>query len=772
MNTPLTPVMEQYWKAKSLHPDKIVLFQMGDFFEMFYKDAEIAAPILNIALTSRNKKAKNPVSMCGIPLHAMPKTVGELLKARHKVAICEQIENPNKKKGLVERKVTRVLSPGITYDPSLLDELKAHYLCAFDDQTVSFVDQTTGEAFNYSFSSKEEGHRLIFLIQPVEVIFGETQKKWLPRNLENTFFSLHNDCEDLPSTHLPESSRRLLSYIKSTGGEKLLKNLRPFENKYSEGELMISELTHKHLETIQNFEGKSKGSLFSAINRTVTAGGGRELKKRLLSPLTQVQFIEQRLDRVAFFTQKSSSLNPIRKLLTQVGDLERSCGKISGPSVNARDILNLGHSLNNSLKLLDYDPHLKETINNFQNTIENLSQKIIRFISPEAPLSLKEGRLFNKNVDKELDSLIEWSENSQKIIEKLEIQEREKTLIPSLKIRCNQVFGYYIEVTKFHTKKVPSHYLRKQTLSQAERYTTEELSRLEEKIALSLAKRAEKEYHKFQELLDEVYSAFPLIHQMSRAVNNLDLSSSLAFLALERGYSRPAFSNSLSLVNSRHPVIEQVRDFVPNTVSMEKGKCLLLTGPNMAGKSTLMRQVALNVMLAQAGSFVAAESAELPVFKKIFTRIGSNDLLHSGLSTFMVEMKEAAAIVQNADENSLVILDELGRGTSTYDGLSLAWSLLEYLVSHNKSLIFFSTHYHELTQMKDSKIKQGSMAVQESSGNIDFLYTLKEGSSLRSYGIDVGEKAGLPSKVIQRARQLMEKFEKRSSKESSHHLSL
>ena len=421
MKNALTPVMRQYWEVKSLHPDKIVLFQMGDFFEMFYKDAEIAAPILSIALTSRSKK--DPISMCGVPLHAMPKNVGKLLLAGYKVVICDQVSGNSGRKGLVERKVSRILSPGMTYDPSFLDELKSHYLCAFDQSTVSFVDHTTGEAFTYSFSSLEECHRLILLIQPVEIIFDDQQKSQLPFSLEDTHFSLH---KNLSSTKAPESVQRLQSYIQHMGGEKALKNLRPFEKRYTDENLLISDITHKHLEILQTFEAQSKGSLFSAINRTVTSSGARLLKQRLLSPLADQKAIEKRLDRVDYFVRHMEICHQVRELLKGVGDLERTAGKVCSPSVSARDVLNLGQALDESLKLADYDPYFKHLVQDSFSTLKDLSRQLIEHINPSAPLSLKEGGLFNRGVDEELDSLMDWSENSQKMIVQMENEEKKK----------------------------------------------------------------------------------------------------------------------------------------------------------------------------------------------------------------------------------------------------------------------------------------------------------------------------------------------------------
>ena len=762
-NKTLTPVMKQYWAVKSNHPDKILLFQMGDFYEMFYKDAEMAAPILNIALTSRNKKFKDSVPMCGVPLSAIAKTVSQLLRAGHKTAICDQVESATPGKAIVERKVTRILSPGMTYDPSFLDELKAHYLCAFDHNTVSFTDESTGEAFCYNTSSIEERQRLIHLIEPVEIVFAEHQKNELPK--EGSHFSLHNQlCSSIKA---PESIQRLLSY---TQYMKRGTTLKKFEKRYADNHLYISALTHKHLEVTKTFEGHNKGSLFFAVNRTKTSSGARLLKSHLLSPLTCLKSIEKRLNRVEYFIHHNQTCSEVREKLKAAGDLERHIGKVCSPSVNARDLLTLAHSVEAGLQLLLEDDSQgagPKKVYQSMEAVHNLAACLIKDINDAAPLSLKEGRLFNFGVDKELDSLIQYSENSKKMMADLEIEERKKTGIPSLKIRSNQVFGYYIEITKTHTHKAPPHYFRKQTLTHAERYSTEPLKVLEEKTLTAQSKRAETEYQMFLARLEQIQSLLAELRLLARGISHLDVASSLAFLAVERNYTRPVFSNAIKLSNSRHPVIEQDRTFTPNTIEMNPEECLLLTGPNMAGKSTLMRQTALNVLLAQAGSYVPAQKAELPLFRKILTRIGSSDRLHSGLSTFMVEMTETGDIIQHADENSLIILDELGRGTSTYDGLSLAQALLEYLMEKNKSYIMFSTHYHELTRLIDPKIKQGHLAVRECGNQIDFLYTLRSGSCQKSYGIDVGEKAGLPPAVIQRARELMAGFEKSSPKEKN-----
>jgi len=759
MDKNLTPVMKQYWKSKQAHPDKIVLFQMGDFFEMFYKDAEIAAPLLNIALTARNKKTPQPIPMCGVPLHSVSKVVGTLLLSGYKVAICDQVENSQTQKGLVERKVSKILSPGMAYDPYFLDELKAHYICAFDRTTCSFVDSSTGEAFTYSFSTDRQRDHLILLIEPVELIFCEEQKNELPKNLEKTYLSLQktNIPSDISSQNLPESAQRILSFLKDMGGK--IHHIKNFEKRYLNEEMEILPQTFSHLEITQTFDGKTQGSLFSALKRTKTPAGARLLKSRLLSPLTHQKTIESRLNRIEFFIQNVSEGTQIRETLSTLGDLERKIGKICSPSVNARDLWDLSQCILSGLSLKKY---LSDSSVDSEK-LHQLGTQLENEIREMAPLSLKEGGIFNRGFDSKLDELVNFSENSKKLIQELENEERLKTGIPSLKIRYNQVTGYSIEVTKSYIKKVPTSYTRKQTLTHTERYTTQELRSIEEKVLKSKSLQIEREYMLFQQKLQEIYFLIPDIHRLARLLAELDVSTSFAYLSLERNYTRPQFSNQIHVINSRHPVIEQTRNFTPNTISMKAQDCILITGPNMAGKSTLMRQLALSALMAQAGFYVPAEKAQFPIFRKLFTRIGSSDKLHSGFSTFMVEMTEAAQIIERADENSLVVLDELGRGTSTYDGLSLAQAILERLISKNKSYILFSTHYHELTTLQNPHIHQGHMAVSKINRSIDFLYTFKTGSCLHSYGIDVGEKAGLPSSLINRARHLLENFEKNNS---------
>ena len=764
----ITPLMRQYWQIKSLHKDKILLFRMGDFFEMFHGDAEIAAPIINITLTVRNKKSSDETKMCGVPHHSITGPIGKLLAAGFKVAICDQVEPVSQARGLVKRAVTRILTPGMVYDPESLDQLTAHYLCAFDDSSVSFTDTSTGEAFFYLTSDENTKERLIRLLNPVELVLtaGQKEKFFSKKELENFHISVFEE-EQSKETDLPLSACRLLAYVKAQQGNSALKIIQPFQKKMSGQEMWFSSQAQEHLELFKTYDGDTKDSLFFSVNRTKTPAGARLLKARLRNSSTNKKELEKRLDSVEKWFTQLEKIKQVRALLSQVGDLERKLGKMSHPQCNGRDLLSLAESLRIGLELLPLDTSVSIS-SVVLDSIHELVSEINRTIRSDAPVGTQAGNIIQKGVSEELDQLIKETEKRQSDLRHLEEREKAQTGISSLKIRYNNVFGYYIEVTKAHSKKVPAYYIRKQTLTQAERYTTEKLQIIETKVLSSRERRVEMELHIFKNLRQKVMGALPDLFYLSRIVCEMDLNVAFAYLAIEQSYVRPCFSsdNQLVLVNSRHPVVEQKQShhFIPNTIRMKKGECLLLTGPNMAGKSTLMRQVALNVILAQAGSFVPAEKALLPVFTKLFTRIGASDSLSKGLSTFMVEMKEAVEILKQADENSLVILDEIGRGTATYDGMSLAQAILEYLVQKKKSLIFFATHYHELTELAKifPSIRNAHLSVSEKSGQINFLYTLMSGALAQSYGIHVARLAGFPLEIVKRAEELLTKREAHS----------
>lgn len=759
--------MKQYWDIKSVHQDKILLFRMGDFFEMFYDDAVTAAPILGIALTQRNKKSQDETPMCGMPHHSIAGPINKLLAAGFKVAICDQLEDPKMAKGIVKRGVTRVLTPGMVYDSDTLDGTKPHYLVSLDSESISFLDTTTGEAFFFRSKNTQDLLRFIQILPVAEVVLAKADES-LVKDLQGTLISFHEETESVANELLknaaPLSSARLISYVRALSGDEALATLSPFIEKDLEHRLEISGTVLRHLEVFSTYKGEGPGSLFHAVNRTQTSAGSRLLRQWLSFPLRDVKAIEERLGSVEFWRQHVLELKRARQILGQMGDIERRLGKISQPQCNGRDLLALAGSVHAGLSALEVLVSASGGTANFTN-LRDLAYKIERTLVEDPPLATKQGYLIRSGVSSELDELIELSTHSQALVARMEAEEKEKTGISSLKIRYNNVFGYYIEITNTHKDKVPDRYQRKQTLTNAERYCTDELVELERKVLSANTKRADLEFEFFETLRKEILATCPALLMLARECSEMDVVSALAWLSLEEKYVRPKFSqeNSLTIKAGRHPVVEQTvkKNFVANDMELRAHSCLLLTGPNMAGKSTLMRQVALISILAQTGSFVPADEAILPVFDAIFTRIGASDQLSEGLSTFMVEMTETSAMLKNATANSLVILDEVGRGTSTFDGMCLAQSILEHLLSEVKALTFFATHYHELTSLDQSfgQITNAHMTVAERNGEIRFLHTLVKGPALKSYGVQVAELAGLPVTVTKRAKSLLRDIE-------------
>lgn len=761
----LTPLMQQFWTIKNQHSDKILFFRMGDFFEMFGEDAETAAPILNIALTQRNKKSGDDTKMCGMPHHSIATPISKLLAAGYKVALCDQVEDPKQAKGIVKRAVTRILSPGMVYDPETLDQLSANYLCAWDSETISFLETSTGEAFYYRLSHPNEQKRVMTLLAPAELVVTLEQKRHVIEQdpMTTWHLSLFEGVGESEKP-LPLSARRLLGYAKMMQGESVLQTLAAFEERRLHSRMELSQTVLRHLELFETYKGEKKGALFFAINRTKTSAGARKLKEWIRFPLTDIKDIERRLDGVEFWVTKPEALKTLRQLLSNMGDIERRLGKVSNPGCHARDLLALSQSLVVGLEAQQFfDPEMVDE--SLTELAHQLAEKIEATIVDDPGLQIKEGNIIRNGVNPRLDDYMVVSKDAQQLLRELEERERKSTNIPSLKVRFNNVFGYYIEVTKTHSSKVPGHYVRKQTLTNAERYITDELQKLEDKVLAAKSRRSELEYEIFCDLRRAVLKASSDLIVLARRWSEVDVMASLAWLALEHNYKRPAFSKvgGLQLQGARHPVVEQEvsRQFVPNDIRLGPSECLLLTGPNMAGKSTLMRQVALASIMAQMGSFVPVRQAVLPVFDRVFTRIGASDHLSEGLSTFMVEMKETAEMLSEATENSLVILDEVGRGTSTYDGMSLAQSILEYLLEKKKCMTLFATHYHEITklELKYSQVHNVHMSISEDKGQISFLHTLKKGPANKSYGIQVARLAGLPGPVTRRARKLLEGLE-------------
>lgn len=750
----MTPLMRQYWDIKSAHEDKVLLFRMGDFFEMFFDDAVKAAPIIGIALTQRNKKSADETPMCGVPHHSIAGPINKLLKAGLKIAICDQIEDPKMAKGIVKRAVTRVLTPGMVYDSETLSQNESNYLACRDQDSLACVETSTGEGFYFENLDSEASERLLSVLPIAELV---VEKK---DSLKTSFSGLISEHADLHDSGPAQSVRRLLSYVKALGGEEALKTLKPFERRSLQKRLDLSPTVLRHLEVFATYKGEGTGSLLTAVDRTKTSAGARTLRSWLSFPLTDLVEIQDRQSRVETWMKDPGKLKHLREVLAQMGDLERRLGKIAQPQCNGRDLQSLSAAIEAGLSAL------KIAGDAFDGSrLMTLKNEIDQTLNDEQPLLTRQGHLIRKGYTPELDELIALSTDSQSLLQKMEETEKESTGISSLKIRYNSVFGYYIEITNTHKDKVPKHYLRKQTLTNAERYCTDELIELEKKVLSAQGKRAELEYAIFEELRKKVLGSAQDLLKLANLTSEMDVISSLAWLAIERRYVRPTFheGQGLSLKASRHSVVEQMvqHPFVPNDIQIGEAGCLVLTGPNMAGKSTLMRQVALTAILAQMGSFVPADEAKLPIFDHIFTRIGASDQLSEGLSTFMVEMTETAEMLKKSTHKSLLILDEIGRGTSTYDGMALAQSILEFLLGEKKAMSLFATHYHELTKLEGQfpKMINAHMTVSEKAGEIRFLHTLVTGPAQKSYGIQVAKLAGMPTSITQKAMKLLSAIE-------------
>ena len=764
-----TPLMKQYWSIKSLHPDKILFFRMGDFYEMFHEDALKAAPLLGIALTSRNKNLNDSTPMCGVPHHSVAKPINTLLSLGHRVAICDQLEDPKFAKGIVKRGVTRVLSPGVVYDPDTLDAHTPNFLVAYSTRTISFLDITTGDAFYYETSDSSQKDHLISLLNPVEILLSKEQEDQNHYKNQNITCTVHESSSSSGISPTGISSNdRLLSYVVSMQGQKVLSTIKPFEKRLFSQKMKISSLTREHLELFATYKGEKKGSLFHCMNKTKSPMGARKLRNWLTFPLISKAQILERQQKIQKW-KSSACLTDVRKVLSSIGDLERKIGKISISHCHPRDIFQLAESLSYTLKVLSLT-YSENDVSIFKPIVLNaqsIRDKIQKTLKSEMPLQIKDGNFIKQGVSQRLDELRGFIENAHTQILAVQDRERKKLNIPTLKIRHNNVFGYYIEVTNTHKNKVPSGYIRKQTLVNAERYITEELQNLEAKLLSAKSKSLEIEKEIFNELRIKILDVSCDLLFLSDQIGRIDVFSSLAWLALENNYVPPEISDDdICLMGCRHPVVEQqdsfnpVNEFVPNNIVLKRSECFLITGPNMAGKSTLMRQVALNAIMMQMGCFVPATKAKLPLFDQIQTRIGASDILSEGLSTFMLEMKETAQILNASTSQTLIILDEIGRGTSTFDGMSLAQAILEYLVSHIQATTFFATHYHELTNMADKypNVINKHMKILEDKDleQITFLYQLVDGFASKSYGIHVAKLAGIPPSVIKKAQHLLE----------------
>ena len=798
----LTPMMKQYFEVKDRYKDCILFFRLGDFYEMFFEDAKTASKELELVLTGRDCGLEEKAPMCGIPYHASNGYIGKLISKGYKVAICEQVEDVSKAKGIVKRDVVKVITPGTYSDSSFLSEDMNNYIMSIfldyknNGMSISTTDISTGDFYTTSFELNEA---LVLdevsKFNPKEILISSNcENKFLESlsKASNALFNvLYMDFSENLNFKIKEqfadeniedfndlekiSIYGLVSYLLNTQKTNLT-NINKI-NKYNIVDYMtIDSNSRRNLELTENLWEKTKmGSLLWVLDNTKTSMGSREIRRWVEQPLINKSLIENRLGGVEELYNSISLNEDIRSLLHDIYDIERIVGKVSSKNVNAKDLLSLKISLNKIPSIKEILKGCESTLlNKYFNDIDELQdvKELLQIAIHEEPsLSIKEGNIIKDGYNETIDELRTAKLHGKEWIASLENREREFTGIKSLKVGFNKVFGYYIEISRANYDLIPEgRYIRKQTLANAERYITDELKQMEDKILGAEEKLFALEYELFTKIRDEVEKTISRMQKTAKIIAEIDCISSLAIVALENNYVKPLIDEDgeISIKDGRHPVVEKVisrGEFVANDTLLNKSsnQLLIITGPNMAGKSTFMRQVALITLMSQIGSFVPASYAKIGICDKIFTRIGASDDLAGGKSTFMVEMWEVSNILKNATKNSLVILDEVGRGTSTYDGLSIAWSVIEYICKNNnlKFKTLFATHYHELTSLENEieGIKNYSVSVKEIDNTIVFLRKIVEGGADQSYGIEVAKLAGLPEKVIARAKEILSSLE-------------
>ncbi|AUW62318.1 MULTISPECIES: DNA mismatch repair protein MutS [Staphylococcus] len=782
----VTPMMQQYLKIKSQYQDCLLFFRLGDFYEMFFEDAKEASRVLEITLTKRDAKKENPIPMCGVPYHSANSYIETLINNGYKVAICEQMEDPKQTKGMVKREVVKVVTPGTMMEQGGMDENQNNYILSFiqneNGYALSYCDVSTGELKATNFEDESTLINEIITINPNEIVVREDINEDLKKQISLTTetITVREEISDMEySVNTLENNlmflttQLLLDYIHHTQ-KRDLSHIEDVITYAAIDFMKMDYYAKRNLELTESIRLKSKkGTLLWLMDETKTPMGARRLKQWIDRPLIHKDNIEQRLDIVESFIDHFIERDTLRGYLNQVYDIERLVGRVSYGNVNARDLIQLKHSISeipNIKSLLEQMNSVTTTQFSTLEPLEDLLTVLEDSLVEEPPISVKDGGLFKQGFSKQLDEYLEASKNGKDWLAQLQAKERERTGIKSLKISYNKVFGYFIEITRANLQGFePSEhgYHRKQTLSNAERFITDELKEKEDIILGAEDKAIELEYQLFIRLREHVKSYTERLQRQAKVISELDCLQSFAEIAQKYNYVRPKFSDdkTLNLENSRHPVVERVmdyNDYVPNDCYLDQNNFIyLITGPNMSGKSTYMRQVAIISIMAQMGAYVPCDNAILPIFDQIFTRIGAADDLVSGKSTFMVEMLEAQKALTYATADSLIIFDEIGRGTSTYDGLSLAQAMIEYVseTSHAKTL--FSTHYHELTTLDQqlSSLKNVHVAADEYQGELIFLHKVKEGAVDDSYGIQVAKLANLPEKVIERAQVILNAFE-------------
>ena len=786
----LSPMMKHYVELKDKYEDTIILYRLGDFYEMFFDDAEVVSHALELTLTGKSAGLEEKVPMCGIPHHAAEVYIDKLIKKGFKVAICEQLEDPKNTKGIVKRDIIEVISSGTIINANSLDEKENNYIGSLYSfgygYALTYSDITTGEVYSVLINSASDVLYKLLSLEIKEIITNNEMDKALiskikaqkiPVTIEeyyltDKYLEVYENIED---DRIIKSIQLLLYYL----SEVQKRNLSHFQKviiKKDNSSLMMDIHTKRNLELTECLRTKERMySLLWLLDNTKTAMGSRRLKYFIENPLVDITKINERYNVVSKLLEEFILADELRSDLYEVYDLERLCGRISFGSANAKDLL----QLKNSLKVLPSIKEKLEKINYYDEIrpLNELYELLERAINEDAPNGLKDGFLIKEGYSSELDELKSLSKGGKDFISNFEREEKERTGIKGLKVGFNKVFGYYIEVSNSYLSMITDDmgYTRKQTLANCERFINPILKEKEDIILSSEDKIINLEYNLFIEIRDKCKEYIDILQNNAKVISEIDVLSSFAYVSEKYGYVRPILNstNEIKILSSRHPVVENVlkdAEYVPNDIIMDNNTdIILITGPNMAGKSTYMRQLGIIAIMAQIGCFVPAEEASLPVFDKIFTRIGASDDLVSGESTFMVEMMEASRAIKNATSKSLILFDELGRGTATYDGMSLAEAILEYIANNIKCKTLFSTHYHELTEMEKTlpNLKNKHVSAIEENGNITFLHKVKDGSVDKSYGINVATLAGLPKEVIDRANIILKEYETKENKKTS-----
>ncbi|MFV0503376.1 MAG: DNA mismatch repair protein MutS [Lachnospirales bacterium] len=797
----LTPMMNQYMEIKEKYKDMFLFYRLGDFYELFFEDAKEASRILDLTLTGKSCGQTERAPMCGVPYHSAQGYITKLIEMGHKVAICEQVEDAKEAKGLVKREVVRVITPGTITDT---DEKNNNYIMSiFENKSglgFGICDVATGDFYvssflngtkkdltneigkfspkeiivNAAFSKKEEIEKM-FNISPYTYSDWAFNYKTSEKTLINHFNIFNLRVYDMDDNVLEISATgALLNYLKETQ-KNSLNHITKIKRSHDENHMILDLSSRKNLELTESVNGKNKkNSLFWVLNKTLTPSGSRLMRTFVETPLINKNKIEERLNGVSAIKENYILKEDLKQLLAHVKDVERILGRIIYRTVNGRDLVALKNSIfvfpeiKEILKDIDV-PIIKKIYNNLDN-LEDISTLITSSINEDPPFSIREGNIIANGYNKDLDDLRTIKNDGTGWLIKIENEEKEKTGIKNLKIKYNKIFGYYLEVTKSYLNLVPDRYIRKQTLANAERYITEDLKVVEEKILNADSKIVDIEYAIFMNIVFQLEEKIPRIQQSMESISYLDVLLSLAQVAESNNYVKPEINTQgiIEIEDGRHPVVEKIADeFIENTTSLHyENRLSIVTGPNMSGKSTYMRQVALITLMAQVGSYIPAKKGNIGIVDRIFTRVGASDDLATGQSTFMVEMNEVANILINATENSLLILDEIGRGTSTFDGLSIAWAILEYIAKEKKSKTLFATHYHELSDLegKLDGVKNYCINVEKKGEDIIFLRKIKEGSIDHSYGIHVAKLAGIPKELISRSKNILHVLESTSNK--------